>query len=196
MKHQVVYYTVVGIGLGTLAVSYFAYYRIRRKRQNELPNNPKWELIGTVKELSIYPLQSGAALLVNSAECNRFGLRCRGFRDRFLVILNERGKAASAGTYPSMLSITSEIENESAVVLQAPNRAPLKLNINRLIEGKTVQVKRCKGFTMQLIECENEQHEWVLELILNRREGLRLYIALAPQLEQNMWGEDKSVSYR
>ena len=48
-------------------------------RQQQLK---KFERIGTVKELVVYPVKSCQGVYVNEAECTQFGLRVNGVGDR------------------------------------------------------------------------------------------------------------------
>lgn len=183
------------IGLVTVTVSYLIYRTIQRRRRGKhLPPDPKWVLVGKIEEISMYPLQSGAALIIPTVKCNKYGLVLSGLRDRCLVLLNEFGEVAFSGTYPNMLSIRTEIESESCVTIRAPNMESLSLNLAEIAQGVPVIEKQRKGFKMFLIECQSAHHRWFSNVILHRDKGMKLFISLEPKLELNMWDEEDSVS--
>ncbi|XP_013100391.2 mitochondrial amidoxime reducing component 2 [Stomoxys calcitrans] len=183
---------IATIGLATISVSYVVYRRRQKSRGKKLSNNPKWKQVGTVKEISMYPLQSGTPLIIPNAKCDSFGISIRGLRDRCLVLLNAQDEAAFSGTYPSMLAISTEIEDECSLVVRAPGKEPLSLNLSRIAEGKPIKEKQRNGFTMRLIECDEIHHEWFSIVILQRTRGLKLFIVLEPNIQPDIWGDDKS----
>ncbi|XP_075157178.1 mitochondrial amidoxime reducing component 2-like [Haematobia irritans] len=183
---------VATVGLVTISVVFLIYRRRQRQHGKILPSNPNWEHIGTVKEMALYPIQSAGSLVIPKAKCEKFGISVHGIRDRSFVLLNESDEPAFSGTFPSMLAITTEILNESSLVIHAPNREALSLDLYHVTEDKPILEKKRNGFTMRLIECDPIHHKWFSNLILQRDIGLKLYIALEPEIELNMFGKDKS----
>ena len=91
MRSQLVY-TIVAAGLGTITVSYLCFYVIRRKSQQKPPKNAHWQLVGAVEEIALYPVTSGAAILLKNAKCEKLGLATQDLRDRSLIAFDDNGK--------------------------------------------------------------------------------------------------------
>ncbi|KAF5301664.1 hypothetical protein FQA39_LY19093 [Lamprigera yunnana] len=67
------------------AATIFGYYNYKKYVQNKIPT--RWEPIGHVAELYIYPLKSGRRLGIKSAKVTEYGLQSEepelcNFRDR------------------------------------------------------------------------------------------------------------------
>ncbi|XP_073836925.1 mitochondrial amidoxime reducing component 2-like [Musca autumnalis] len=186
---KVVAFTLVAVSSASVA---FVVYRKNRAAKRKLPCAPEWKQIGTVGEISLYPLRSAAALVVEEAKCTEYGLQLNGVRDRFMVLQNQHGQLIYSGTFPAMRSITTEINHSDIIVIRAPGKKPLTLNVNSVRKGKPTIAKKCKGFAMQLIECDVEHHKWFSDVLLQRTDGLKLYICMTPKLMSNIFGEDKS----
>lgn len=186
-------YSVSALIAGSLVAVTLSYYIHRRKNLQKPPKNGKWQYIGTVQELSVYPLRSGAALLLKEAQCKTDGLYSQDIRDRSLILYASDGKSAYAGVYPQMLGITIDILDQNIVLIKAPQREALLLNLSAIMHKEPI-VKHRHGHKLNLLEAEEEHHIWFSRVIMNKDQGLKLYYNVKTEIEYNLWGEDKSVS--
>lgn len=69
--------SVAALGLATVALGAVAWRRARPRKRRPL------QQVGTVAQLSIYPIKSCKGVQVNEAECTTMGLRCGHLRDRY-----------------------------------------------------------------------------------------------------------------
>ncbi|XP_065363132.1 mitochondrial amidoxime reducing component 2-like [Calliphora vicina] len=183
--------TVLAASLGAIALSYISYYICRRKHLQKPPKNAKWEFVGTLEEIVIYPVTSAAPLLLNEVQCKIDGLYSEDLRDRCLVLIDENGKYAFAGVYPKMLSITTEVGYKNTLVVKAPEMESLTINLDSL-KMKHPIVKHKQGCKSHLVEGEQEHHEWFSKVIMNKSQGLKLFLIINTEFEYNLMGEDKS----
>lgn len=187
------FYTIIIASLGTISLTYIAYYINKRKRLQNLPKHANWIKVGTVQEIALYPIRSAAANLLDKVECKFDGLYWDDVKDRALLIGDENGKFPFAGIYPKMLSITTEIKDNNKLIVKAPEMESLELNLN-LLKMKQATVKYRQGCKVYLVEADREHHEWISTLILNKSQGLKLFLNIKTEFLYNLWGEDKSVS--
>ena len=144
----------------------------------------------------MYPITSGAVLQLKEALCKTNGLYSQDFRDRSLILHDDlNDKSAYAGVYPQMLSITKEILDKNTVLIKAPQREPLMLNLSGILCKKPIMKQR-HGCKLYLAEAEEEHHKWFSNVILDKDQGLKLYYNVKTEVEYNLLGEDKSVSVR
>lgn len=68
---------VAALSLAAAALGTFAWRHARPRRRRRL------QQVGTVAQLSIYPIKSCKGVQVNEAECTAMGLRCGRLRDRY-----------------------------------------------------------------------------------------------------------------
>ena len=70
------------LGVATsLGVKYALAALMRYKR------NERFELVGHVEELFCYPVKSCQGIQIQEAECTNFGLKVKGFTDRYFILL-------------------------------------------------------------------------------------------------------------
>ncbi|XP_037824762.1 mitochondrial amidoxime reducing component 2-like [Lucilia sericata] len=179
------WYTIIGASLGAIGLTYITYYNNRRKRLLQPPKNAKWQLIGTVEEIAMYPVKSGAALLLQQVQCKVDGLYIDELKDRCLVLCDETGHFIYAGTYPKMLSINTEVRPNNTLVIKAPGMETLNLNLDEL-KTKQITVKYVKANKCHLVEGEPEHHKWFSKVILNKSVGLKLFLNINNESKYNL----------
>ncbi|KAM7350209.1 mitochondrial amidoxime reducing component 2-like isoform 1-T2 [Cochliomyia hominivorax] len=183
--------SIIGTSLGVLSLIYISYYIKKRKRSQHPPKNAKWIFVGTVEEISLYPLKSGAAHFPNEVQCKIDGLYSSELKDRLLFLSDKNDKFIYAGVYPKMLSIKTEILDKNTLIIKAEDIESLTINLDSLIK-KQPSIKYQQGCKLYLVEGDQIHHVWFSKLILNKLRGLKLYVNIKTEFLYNLLGEDKS----
>lgn len=161
-------------------VGMYLYYR---KKKYSIPT--KWEEIGTVSKLIIYPLKSGKRIVLHEAECTTFGLRDTNgmfqLRDRSLIIFTSKDhEFRTARTYPNLMLISVTVKDKDHLLLNAPNMSTLcfKMPFNSsLVQEEGVKQTKFSyhgGEILTTYDCGDEVAKWLSQYLLNKESGLRL----------------------
>lgn len=157
-----VLFATTSIAVASAVILYF-YQRRRRLNPPE-----KWEQVGKVTELYIYPLKSGRRIPVKTADCAKYSFKLAKadnklyqLRDRCeyrlsclfanlqtfvfqreLIVYNEKDFEVRTGrTYPKMLFIEVGVHDAKHFVISAPDMEPLIVKMPKREEAKEVYVK-------------------------------------------------------
>ncbi|XP_060530860.1 mitochondrial amidoxime-reducing component 1-like [Cylas formicarius] len=178
-----------------LAITLFAflcYASLKRRNQS------KWEKIGYLKSIDLYPLKGGAKLTVDSAFCASVGLVQTGdesdtplLRDRCFVIYAEHNNEfRSARQLPRTLLIKVTPYCPRTVALDAPDTKRFLLELpNASVPNATVRM--LAGECVETTDCGDDVARWLSRFLLQEECGLRLGYndgSLARNLELN-WSD-------
>ncbi|KAK5644068.1 hypothetical protein RI129_007913 [Pyrocoelia pectoralis] len=171
------YTTQVTITAGAVVmVTAFGYYLYRRAR-NRMPQ--KWDPIGTVTEMYMYPLKSGRRIEIQKAKCTGKGFQSTDpnlahFRDRCLVIYQEdTNEVKSAKNYPKILLIEAGMVDDNHFCLTTSDVGSVIFKVPELT-AKRRNIRMYKTEILLTVDCGDEVAEWVSNYILNEPNGLRL----------------------
>uniref|UniRef100_W8C021 MOSC domain-containing protein 1, mitochondrial n=2 Tax=Ceratitis capitata TaxID=7213 RepID=W8C021_CERCA len=176
--------TWFSITLGAVVggITFWLACRKRLGKRREQPSPDEWQSLGTLRVINFYPIKGGASIQLQQVECSEFGLHVNGLWERCLLAYDECGAIVFAGSYPRMLSIQPVIVGEKVLRLEAPNMPPLTVDLNELLrQPYAVVEKRKNGNFKRLVECRAEHSEWLSRAVLQRVQGLRLYVKLRPR---------------
>ncbi|KAF5308584.1 hypothetical protein FQR65_LT18056 [Abscondita terminalis] len=146
--------TLALVGVSTI-LSYYFYKKITKKR---IPT--KWEPIGTVSEMFMYPLKSGRRSKISSAKCTNYGLQSDNpswshFRDRCLVVYKEGvNEVKNAQTFPKIIQIKTNAEDNNRFFFEC----------SRLWRNEKILS----------IDCGNNAAEWISKYLLGESSGMRI----------------------
>ncbi|XP_004613115.2 mitochondrial amidoxime reducing component 2 [Sorex araneus] len=164
---------VAALGVAAVTLGAVAWRRAHSRRRRRL------QQVGTVAQLSIYPLKSCKGVRVNEAECTALGLRSGHLRDRFWLVIKEDGSTVTARQEPRLVLVSITAEGDR-LVLSAPGMDPLALP-SKLPSSNSVQNCRIFGLDIQGRDCGDEVAQWFTSYL--KTGAFRLV-----QFEKNMKG--------
>ncbi|KAF2899109.1 hypothetical protein ILUMI_07063 [Ignelater luminosus] len=156
-------------------------YWYQRKRKNAVPT--KWEPVGKVKNLFIYPLKSGHRIELETAICTEYGIKMPKsgpsyqFRDRsFLVYKEDDNEFRTARQYTNMIfiKIAPHPTKEDHFTLDAPRMPTLTVRIPSLKTTPQGEITFHKGEKIFTLDCGDKAAKWISNYILGSNSGLRL----------------------
>ncbi|KAF5303589.1 hypothetical protein FQR65_LT08190 [Abscondita terminalis] len=165
--------TLALVGVSTI-LSYYFYKKITKKR---IPT--KWEPIGTVSEMFMYPLKSGRRSKISSAKCTNYGLQSDNpswshFRDRCLVVYKEGvNEVKNAQTFPKIIQIKTNAEDNNRFSLNAPGMETLILEVPKST-CKEDYIELWRNEKILSIDCGNNAAEWISKYLLGESSGMRI----------------------
>lgn len=165
---------------GAAVLAYLGFQFFQKKKKEIIPW--KWEEVGSLSQLYIYPLKSGHRMEVSRAECTEVGLKqtevdekVLQLRDRGLVVYAERdNEFRTARTYPQLMQIDISVHDEKHLAIDAPTMRTLYVKIPNSIDNKEIKIKLHKGEECYSIDCGDEAALWFSRYILEKDNGLRL----------------------
>lgn len=139
----------------------YIYYR---NRQNCVFNQ-KWEKIGTVSHLYLYPVKSCSFIEVPRVTATRMGAKTEDISDRVFMIVNDKQELCTARTYPKMVLVKPSVDGDK-LVLSAPNMDDFCINLKEL---KTKDESNKKEATIweskvEVIDLGDEASEWITKI--------------------------------
>ncbi|XP_076252650.1 mitochondrial amidoxime reducing component 2-like isoform X2 [Rhynchophorus ferrugineus] len=178
----------MGLGLKLTVVSLasvlaaLGVYFYRNKKKEILIIPWRWEEVGKLTRLNLYPLKSGHRIELNQAEATEFGLRQTKedetvfqLRDRCLVVYSESdNEFRTARTYPKMVLIDVSVHDDQYLAVDAPTMRTLYVKIPESDDKSKTLVRLHKGEEITAIDCGDEAASWFSRYILEKDVGLRL----------------------
>ncbi|XP_026930806.1 mitochondrial amidoxime-reducing component 1 isoform X1 [Acinonyx jubatus] len=148
---------VTALGLAAVALGTVAWRRARSRRRRRL------QQVGTVAQLWIYPVKSCKGVAVSAAECTALGLRCGHLRDRFWLVVNEKGNMVTARQEPRLVLISLTCEGD-ALTLSAAYTKDLLLPIKT---PATNAVYKCRvhGLEIKGRDCGEAAAQWITSFL-------------------------------
>ncbi|XP_030745521.1 mitochondrial amidoxime reducing component 2-like [Sitophilus oryzae] len=174
-------YKLTFVSLASVLAAVGAYFY--QKKKKEILIIPwRWEEIGKLTRLNLYPLKSGHRIELSQAECTEFGLRQTKddeevfqLRDRCLVVYSESdNEFRTARTYPKMVLIDVSVHDDKYLAVDAPTMRTLYVKIPNSQDNKNTLVRLHKGEEIFAIDCGDEAASWFSRYILEKDNGLRL----------------------
>ncbi|CAG9835868.1 unnamed protein product [Diabrotica balteata] len=165
---------------GAAVLAYLGFQFFQKRKTVKIPT--KWEEVGTLSGLYLYPLKSGHRKELNQAECTPLGLKqteqdekVLQLRDRGLVVYTEKdNEFRTARTYPQLLQIDISVHDENHFALDAPTMRTLYVKIPSKETNKSVTITLHRAEPCNAIDCGEEAATWLSRLILEKPTGLRL----------------------
>ncbi|XP_027960609.1 mitochondrial amidoxime-reducing component 1 isoform X2 [Eumetopias jubatus] len=145
------------LGLAAVALGTVAWRRARSRRRRRL------QQVGTVAQLWIYPVKSCKGVPVSAAECTALGLRCGHLRDRFWLVINEKGNMVTARQEPRLVLISLTCEGD-ALTLSAAYTKDLQLPLKT---PATNAVYKCRvhGLEIEGRDCGEAAAQWITSFL-------------------------------
>ncbi|KAK1130658.1 hypothetical protein K0M31_018774 [Melipona bicolor] len=148
---------------------------------NELPD-PKWEKVGQIQELYMYPLKSGRGKSVMECDFTEWGISFEDagkfrLRDRMFLVYNEETRRFQTGRqYPTLILVSLSAVDETKVKLEAVGMPSVIFQVPRNPENasEAVQCTMWWGESVKCIDCGTESAEWLSRFLTGTTSGLRL----------------------
>lgn len=144
----------VGVGVGAL----LAWWAWRRHHQSDTP--ARWEEVGEVSELVIYPLKSGRGIKVTEAEATRYGLAVDYLEDRSFMAVNKEGKFLTGRQLPKLTTVVMTLSG-TKVSLEAPGAERLELDLKDVTRAAKVTDAVVFNADVRGFDCGDKAAAWL-----------------------------------
>lgn len=157
---QVMSKSLIALGLSAAAGSLILLcWKIKRTLEK------KYENVGEVSHMLIYPIKSCRGIELHSAICTVMGLQSGPLRDRVFMLINEEGEFVTARQEHTMLLITPSLQGNDTLIIEAPEMSPLAINLEKFKDKKqydTKDLRHCTvwGQPVDGWDCGDEIAEW------------------------------------
>lgn len=155
------YVTATVTAAGVLGGAYCA-YRLLQEKPVKLPE--KWEQVGVLKEINVYPIKSCGRVTLETVECTNMGLRDGWLRDRVLMVVDDKDNFITARGFPELLAVQPTIRN-SVLTLEHPNMEKLNVNLAEIVALQKPKTAIVWGDPVPVYDCGWEVSEWFSRLI-------------------------------
>ncbi|KAG0724910.1 Mitochondrial amidoxime-reducing component 1 [Chionoecetes opilio] len=163
----------VGVGVGAL-LAWWAW-----RSEYFYPETPtKWEEVGEVSELVIYPLKSGRGVKVTEAEATRYGLARDLLEDRSFVVVTSADTIMFANDKPRLYNLILTLDG-SVVTLRAveedqEEREVVTFDLDDVIRAaKVINIQKFEE-TLKGYDCGHEASAWLTRVLRERKQVVRL----------------------
>ncbi|CAH0560989.1 unnamed protein product [Brassicogethes aeneus] len=171
--------TSLAFSLATISAG-IAYYFLKQDKKEKIPK--KWQEVGIVKKLCIYPLKSGNRIELSKAECTEVGLKqseqdepVYQLKDRGLIVYGEKDCEFRTGrTYPKMVLIDVGVHDVDHLSIDAHTMRTLYVKVPKKDENKETKITVHRGEQIVGVDCGDEAASWFSRYILEKPSGLRL----------------------
>lgn len=158
--------------LGAVAAGggYFLY----QNRQN-CYFHEKWEKIGKVSHLYIYPVKSCSFIEVPEISASLMGARTETISDRVFMIVNEKQELVTARSFPKLVLVKPSVKDKDTLVLSAPGAQDFEIKLNELKNDKEQATKDATIWEskVKVMDLGDAASKWITEII-GSEEKLRL----------------------
>ncbi|CAD0203832.1 unnamed protein product [Chrysodeixis includens] len=161
-NNQVSTYVTASItAAGVLGGAYYA-YQLYQEQHPKLPE--KWEQVGVLKNIFVYPIKSCGRIELEKAECSILGLKDGWLRDRILMVVDDKNNFITARGYPELLTVTPSIKS-SVLTLKHPDMEPVHINLAEVVAQQKPVPSQVWRVPVPVFECGYEPNEWFSRLI-------------------------------
>ena len=147
----------------------------------ELPE-PKWQKVGQIQELYVYPLKSGRGKDIRECNFTEYGISIDNggrftLRDRMFLVYNEEtGRFQTGRHYPTLILVSLTAVDETKVKLEAVGMPSVTFTVPEYSDERSeaVQCTMWWGEAIKCIDCGTEPAEWLSRFLTGTSSGLRL----------------------
>ncbi|XP_003265125.1 mitochondrial amidoxime-reducing component 1 isoform X1 [Nomascus leucogenys] len=149
---------VAALGLTAVALGAVAWRCAWPTRRRRL-----LQQVGTVAQLWIYPVKSCKGVPVSEAECTAMGLRSGNLRDRFWLVINQKGNMVTARQEPRLVLISLTCDGDT-LTLSAAYTKDLLLPI-KTPTSNAVHKCRVHGLEIEGKDCGEAAAQWITSFL-------------------------------
>lgn len=182
------------VGVATLviaisaAVSTYIYWTGRKKPRGKATmksrimkpeelQNIKWECVGRMAKIWLYPVKSCSAVSLQTAQAWPLGLTEGKMRDRSFMIMTEQGNQITGIMIGTTVLIKPNVRGDS-LILKHPELEDLSIDLEQVEEDNKEVSSKVYGETVPGLDCGEQASMW-LEKALKKKARL-LYHANIP----------------
>ncbi|XP_045121511.1 mitochondrial amidoxime reducing component 2-like [Portunus trituberculatus] len=170
--------TILVLGVGTslgIYVLWQYHNSLKKKRNKMIPRiqdleqlkQMKWECVGKVKKVFVYPVKSCKGLSVDSAQAHFRGLVYKTARDRSFIIATEKGTMITGIMVPSTVLIEATFE-DNILTLNFPGMEALHVDTKE-VEKNSIRLKtNIWGEDTYGLDCGKNVSLWLQKILLRK----------------------------
>ncbi|XP_050719851.1 mitochondrial amidoxime-reducing component 1-like [Eriocheir sinensis] len=152
---------------------------IPRLQNHEQLKEMKWESVGKVVKVFVYPVKSCKAMSVQSADSDFRGLVVKGVRDRSFIITSEKGTMITGRMVPATVLIEATFDG-TILTLNYPGSEELTVDIGQVEKQDNREIFKTNvwGQDVSGLDCGEAVAVWLQNIL--RRKCKLLYHADLP----------------
>lgn len=159
----------VGVGVGALV----AWWAWRRSTANQLPT--KWEEVGVVSKLNVYPLKSGRPVSVSEADATERGLSADGALDRSFLVMKKDGPLLTGRQVPKLTRVAISFKGHKVTFESPDNPAgPIEVDLELVAKEAKVVELIVFGANAKGLDCGDEVAAWMSQAVSAGETPVRL----------------------
>ncbi|XP_042235406.1 mitochondrial amidoxime-reducing component 1-like [Homarus americanus] len=163
--------TSVGVGVGVGVTALTGWWAWKYYTSTRLPD--KWEEVGEVYQLSIFPLKSGRGVSVKEAQATTHGLAHHTLQDRVLMAVTAEGTLLPGRPSGRLRRVMTKIEGHVAT-LEAEGHTPITVDLEEITKERRIIRTKIMGQPVQGVDCGDEVAEWLTKMINEGQMKVRL----------------------
>ncbi|XP_042611527.1 mitochondrial amidoxime-reducing component 1-like isoform X2 [Cyprinus carpio] len=153
--------------------------------------------VGVVTQLLLHPMKSGKAVLVETAECLRMGLKYGELQDRHWLVITEDGHMVTGRQQPRLVLVSLNCEG-GQLCLNGPQmeelRVPLQQSNNAVVD--------CRVFSIDVQgrDCGDDVSNWLTRYLESDKTVRLVHYephlkAQIPSQKEPLFPKDEKVAY-
>uniref|UniRef100_A0A672NA28 Mitochondrial amidoxime-reducing component 1-like n=1 Tax=Sinocyclocheilus grahami TaxID=75366 RepID=A0A672NA28_SINGR len=189
-RNREVVLCAAGTAVALLGLGLVYKYNVRRPEK-------KFTRVGVVTQLLLHPMKSGKAVLVETAECLRMGLKYGELRDRHWLVITEDGHMVTGRQQPRLVLVSLSCEG-GQLCLNGPQmeelRVPLQQSNNAVVD--------CRVFSIDVQgrDCGDDVSNWLTRYLESDKTVRLVHYephlkAQRPSEKEPLFPKDEKVAY-
>ncbi|XP_068246121.1 mitochondrial amidoxime reducing component 2-like [Palaemon carinicauda] len=158
----------VGVGVGAALVSWWAW---RRFSTPTLPD--KWEEVGEVSELIIFPLKSARGIRQGEVKAGIYGVKVDNLDDRSFMVISAQGSSISCKQAEPLAAVETEWKDQ-VLTLKYPGIEDVSIDTKKDLKDNPVFEVRLGDSTLPGIDCGDKVASWLSKVLYNDSTKVRL----------------------
>lgn len=139
--------------------------------------NVKWERVGRISKIWLYPVKSCCAVSLQTAQAETLGLTDGHMRDRSFMIATKKGTMVSGRMIGATLHITPLV-SDNTLILKRSDMEELRIDLDQVVEDKKEVSSAIFGDPVIGLDCGDAAATWLKEAL--KKEVRLMYHANIP----------------
>lgn len=146
--------------------------------------NQRWERVGKVSHLYVYPVKSCSFIEVSQVEATHMGAKTDSVSDRVFMVVNENQEFVTARSFPKLVLVKPSVQDKESLILSAPGIKDFTIKLNELSHDKDKD-KETKDATIweskvEVVDLGDEASQWITQ-VCGTDKGGKLRLVHYPQ---------------
>lgn len=139
----------------------YVYYRNR----DNCYFNQRWEHVGKVSHLYVYPVKSCSFIEVPSVTATRMGAKTDVVSDRVFMVVNEKQELVTARSHPKLVLVKPSVSDKETLALTAPGIKDFSINLSDLQkDDKDKSNATIWESKVDVIDLGDEASQWITQV--------------------------------